>query len=83
MPVLSVEPVPIEALLAPAPVFPESELVSAMVVVDEAFWPANGAVRAQAGLAFGAVCAKADAESARPIATVADATVAEKMKRDI
>ena len=34
-PVLSVGPVPIDMLLAPDPVFPESEVVSAIVVAEE------------------------------------------------
>jgi len=79
-PVLSVVPVPIDALLAPLPVFPESEDVAAIEVVGEGAraCAAIEAVRLQAGLAAGGVCANAAAENATPIASEA-----EKMNRDI
>ena len=38
-PVLSTGPVPMEALLAPAPVLPLSELVSAIVVFEDGVLP--------------------------------------------
>jgi hypothetical protein len=76
--------VAIEALLAPVPILPESELVSAIVVVEDddgVFGVATAAVCWQVGLASGdmaALCANAEAESAIPMATEA-----EKMNRDI
>jgi len=79
-PILSVFPVPIDALLAPVPIFPESEVVAAMLVVcdDDGVCEAIDAVRLQAGLAEGAVCANAAPEIARP-----NASEAEKIIRDI
>jgi hypothetical protein len=77
-PVLSVLPVPIDALLAPVPEFPESEEVAAMVVCVEGFCVAIVAVRLQAAVAEGGVCANAAAEMATPIASEA-----EKINRDI
>lgn len=79
-PVLSVFPVPIDALLAPVPVFPESEVVAAMLVVfdGDGVCEATDAVRLQAELAEGEVCANAAPEMARP-----NASEAEKIIRDI
>jgi hypothetical protein len=79
-PVLSVFPVPIEALLAPVPALPESEEVAAMFVVcdDIGVCAATAAVRLQAGLAEGELCANAAPERATPIASEA-----EKTNRDI
>jgi hypothetical protein len=79
-PVLSVLPVPIDALLAPVPVFPESEEVAAMFVVcvDDGFCAASAAVWLQAGLAEGGLCANAAPEKATP-----SASEAEKINRDI
>jgi hypothetical protein len=79
-PILSVFPVPIEALLAPVPVFPESEVVAAMLVVcdDAGVCEAIAAVRLQAELAEGEVCANAAPDSAMP-----QASEAEKINRDM
>jgi hypothetical protein len=79
-PVLSVFPVPKEALLAPVPAFPESDVVAAMLAFCEAdgFCDAIDAVRLQAELVAGGVCANAVAESATP-----NASEAEKINRDM
>jgi hypothetical protein len=80
-PVLSTGPVAIEALLAPEPVLPASEVVPAIMLADDGFWLAMAAVCWQAGLASGDIamlCANAEAENAMPIATAA-----EKIYRDI
>lgn len=69
-------PVPIDALLAPVPVFPGSEVVAAMFAVwlEEGFCAALIAVWVQALLAEGEVCANAGTERTTPIANDADKT---------
>jgi hypothetical protein len=73
-------PVPIAALLAPVLTLPESEEVAAMFVVcvDDGFCAATAAVRLQAELAEGALCANAAPERPMP-----SASEAEKINRDI